>query len=132
MSIRFVPLEVVLTIHADLLQRYGGRAGMRDRKLLESALAQPKMTIEGRFVHKTIFEKAAAYGYHLCKNHPFVDGNKRVALVLMDIFLERNGWEIVAHEEQAYAMMMDLATGKLSKAQLASWLKKNSSKLPRL
>jgi death-on-curing protein len=132
MSIRFVPLEVVLTIHADLLQRYGGRAGMRDRKLLESALAQLKMTIEGRFVHKTIFEKAAAYGYHLCKNHPFVDGNRRVALVLMDIFLERNGWEIAAHEEQTYAMVMDLATGKLIKAQLASWLKKNSSKLHRL
>ncbi len=90
------------------------------------------MTIEGRFVHKTIFEKAAAYGYHLCKNHPFVDGNKRVALVLMDIFLERNGWEIVAHEEQIYSMMLDLASGKLIKAQLASWLKKNSSKLPRL
>ena len=127
-----MPLEVVLTIHADLLQRYGGRAGIRDRKLLESALAQPKMTIKGRFVHKTIFEKAAAYGYHLCKNHPFVDGNKRVALVLMDIFLERNGWEIVAHEEQIYSMMLDLASGKLIKAQLASWLKKYSSRLPRL
>jgi death-on-curing protein len=132
MSLRFVPLEVVLTIHADLLQRYGGRAGIRDRTLLESALAQPKMMIEGRFVHKTIFEKAAAYGYHLCKNHPFIDGNKRVALVLTDIFLERNGWEIVAQEEEAYAMMLDLASRKLTKAQLASWLKKHSSKLPRL
>ncbi|OGP85885.1 MAG: death-on-curing protein [Deltaproteobacteria bacterium RBG_16_54_11] len=132
MSIRFVPLDVVLTIHADLLQRYGGHGGLRDRNVLESALAQPKMTTEGKFIHKTIFEKAAAYGYHLCKNHPFIDGNKRIALVLMDIFLEGNGWEIVAHEEQAYSMMMDLASGRLTKAQLASWLKKHSSKLPRL
>lgn len=128
-ELHFIPDELVLTIHADLLQRYGGLAGLRDRNLLESALAQPRMTVAGKFAHKTIFDKAAAYGYHVCKNHPFIDGNKRVAFVLMDIFLQRNGWEIVAHEEEAYSLMVELSSGKLSKIQLALWLKDHSSKV---
>lgn len=131
MSVHFIPDDLVFTIHADLLQRYGGRPGLRDRNLLESALAQPKMTVGGKYAHKTLFDKAAAYGFHLCKNHAFIDGNKRIAFVLMDIFLQKNGWEIVAHEEEAYSMMMALAAGKLTKAQLASWLKKHSAKLRR-
>jgi len=124
----FVPEELVLTIHADLLQRYGGEPGLRDRALLESALAQPRMTFGGKAVHKSVFDKAAAYGFHLCNNHPFIDGNKRVAFVLMDLFLQKNGWEIVSSEEEAYTMMMSLASGKLSKAKLASWLKEHTDK----
>ena len=89
------------------------------------------MTVGGKYAHKYIFDKAAAYGFHVCKNHPFVDGNKRLAFVLMDIFLQRNGWEIVAHEEETYSLMMALASGKLTKAQLASWIKKHSAKLSR-
>lgn len=129
MAIQFIPDDLVLTIQADLLQRYGGRPGLRDRNLLESALAQPKMAIGGKFVHRTVFDKAAAYGFHVCKNHPFVDANKRVAFVLMDIFLQRNGWEIVAHEEDAYSLMMDLASGKLTKAQLSAWVKEHSARV---
>lgn len=129
MAVHFIPDDIVLTIHADLLQRYGGQLGVRDRNLLESALAQPKMRVGGRYAHETIFEKAAAYGNHVCKNHPFIDGNKRVAFVLMDVFLQKNGWEIVSLEEEAYSMMMNLASGKLTKAQLAPWLKEHSSKL---
>jgi death-on-curing protein len=128
-AVHFIPEELVLTIHADLLQRYGGQAGLRDRNLLESALAQPRMTVGAKFAHKTIFDKAAAYGYHVCQNHPFIDGNKRVAFVLMDIFLQRNGWEIVAHEEVAYSLMVELSSSKMSKTQLALWLKEHSSKI---
>jgi death-on-curing protein len=131
MAVHFVPDDLVLIIHADQLKRYGGRPGIRDRSLLESALGQPKITVGGKFAHRTLFEKAAAYGFHLCRNHPFVDGNKRVAFVLMDIFLQKNGWEILAHEKEAYSMMIDLASGKLTKAQLASWLKAHSSHIPR-
>jgi death-on-curing protein len=130
MSIHFVPDEIVLTIHTDLLQRYGGQAGIRDRNLLESALAQPKMTVGGKYAYKSIFDKAAAYGFHRCMNHPFVDGNKRVAFVLMDIFLQKNGWEISANEEEAYSMMMSLASSKISKLQLSLWLKEHSSRVP--
>lgn len=131
MAIHFIPLDIVVMIHADLLQRYGGRPGLRDRNLLESALAQPMMTVGGKFVHKTLFEKAAAYGFHVCRNHPFIDGNKRVAFVLMDIFLQRNGWEIVAAEEEAYSLAMELASGKLTKAQLSAWVKGHSVRVRR-
>lgn len=131
MATRFIPNKIVTTIHSDQLQRYVGRPGLRDAALLASALAQPKMTVGGKFVHKTLFDKAAAYGFHVCKNHPFVDGNKRVAFVLMDIFLQKNGWEIVAPEEEAYSTMISLASGKLSKVQLSAWLKKYSSRLSR-
>jgi len=131
MATRFVAKEVVLTIHADLLQRYGGRPGLRDPGLLESALAQPKITVGGKFAHKTLFDKAAAYGFHVCKNHPFIDGNKRVAFVLMDVFLQQNGWEINASEEDAYTVVMSLASRHLTKAQLIVWLKEHSSKSPR-
>ena len=129
MTVHLIPDDVVLMIHADLLQRYGGLPGLRDRGLLESALAQPRVTLGGKFVHKTLFEKAAAYGFHLCRNHPFVDGNKRVAFVLMDLFLQKNGWEIVADEEEAYSMMIALASGRLTKTGLTSWLKEHSSRL---
>ena len=131
MKIHFVPPEFVLTIHSDLLQRYGGEPGVRDPGLLDSALAQAQVTVGGKYAHRSIFEKAAAYGYHVCKNHPFVDGNKRVAFVLMDIFLQENGWEVASTEEEAYQMMMALASGTLSKSQLSIWLKEHSSRLPR-
>ena len=131
MAVHFIPRDVVLTIHADLLQRYGGEPGLRDAGVLDSALAQPKITVGGKNAHKTLFDKAAAYGFHVCKGHPFVDGNKRVAFVLMDIFLQKNGWQIESPEEEAYRMMMDLATGRLTKAQLSSWLKDHSVRLTR-
>jgi death-on-curing protein len=82
-------------------------------------------------VHRTIFEKAAAYGFHVCRNHHFVDGNKRVALVLMDIFLDRNGWTLSASMQDAYSMMIELAAGSITKPQLAAWLKKHSRKSSR-
>jgi len=131
MGVHFIPQEVVLIIHTDLLQRYGGEPGLRDAGLLDSALAQPKITVGGKYAHKSIFDKAAAYGFHICKNHPFVDGNKRVAFVLMDIFLQKNGWAVASTEEEAYRTMMDLASGKLTKSQLSNWLKEHSSKLHR-
>ena len=129
MSIKFIPPEIVHTIHSDLIDRYGGRSGLRDPDLLDSALAQPKMTIGGKYVHRTIFNKAAAYGFHICRNHPFIDGNKRLAFVLMDIFLQMNGYLLSASEQDAYSIMIELANGRLSKEKLSSWLKENSGKL---
>jgi death on curing protein len=131
MATRFIPKEIVPLIHADLLQRYGGRPGIRDRNLRDSALAHPRMTFAGRSLHRTLFEKAAAYGYHVCRNHPFVDGNKRVAFVLMDIFLQKNGRMLTASEEDAYSMVINLADGRLSKQSLATWLKAHSKRTSR-
>jgi death-on-curing protein len=131
MTVNFIPDELVPLIHADLVRRYGGQSGIRDRGLLASALAQPRMTGGGRYLHQTIFEKAAAYGFHVCRNHPFVDGNKRVALVLMDVFLQRNGYQLTATEEEAYVFLMALADGRLTKKQLAAWLKGRSDRIRR-
>ncbi|HTX19337.1 MAG TPA: type II toxin-antitoxin system death-on-curing family toxin [Bacteroidota bacterium] len=131
MAIRFIPDEMVPIIHADLIHRYGGHPGLRDTHLLASALAQPKMTSGGKFLNRSIFDKAAAYGFHVCKNHPFIDGNKRLAFALMDIFLLQNGWEMNAPEEKAYATMIDLSIGRLTKAQLSVWLQRNTSRISR-
>jgi death-on-curing protein len=129
MAVKFIPDEIVPIIQADLLKRYGGTLGIRDRGLLSSALAQPKMTAQKKFLHRTLFDKAAAYGFHMCRNHPFVDGNKRIAFVLMDIFLQENGWELQASEEEAYETMIRLASGNLAKNDLSAWLKAHSAKL---
>ena len=129
MAVKFIPNEIVPVIQADLLKRYGGTLGIRDRGLLSSSLAQPKMTLQKRFLHRTIFDKAAAYGFHMCRNHPFVDGNKRIAFALMDIFLHQNGWDLQASEEEAYETMIRLASGNLPKNDLSAWLKAHSSKV---
>jgi len=125
-KIVFIPKKVILFSHDQLIQRYGGSTGIRDMKLLESALEQPKATFGGTYLHDTIFKMAAAYGYHLCNNHPFIDGNKRISLVAMDIFLQQNGYEIVATEKETYKVIMRLSTGNLSKEQLTSWLLENT------
>ena len=128
MSTKIVPEEIVPILHRDLLQRYGGKPGIRDAGLLSSALSQPRMTYGGKFVHRTVFEKASAYGFHLCSNHPFIDGNKRVAFVVMVLFLSQNGYELTANEEEAFEMMMAVADGKVKKPALASWLKAHSTR----
>lgn len=126
-NIIFIPKDVIIYFHNQLIQLYGGSLGIRDIKLLESALEQPKATFDGAYLHDTIFKMAAAYGFHLCNNHPFIDGNKRISLVAMDIFLQRNDYEIIASERETYKIILQLSTGDLSKEELASWLQKNTA-----
>lgn len=126
-NIVFIPKKIILYFHEQLIQIYGGTPGIRDERMLDSALEQPKMTYGGKYLHHTIIKMAAAYGYHLCKNHPFVDGNKRIALVAMDVFLQRNGYEIIASEKETYRMMFELSCGKTSKEKLTDWLEANTS-----
>lgn len=124
--IKFLKKDIILTFHQDQLERYGGKAGIRDEELLESALAQPEASFGGEYVHKDLFHMAAAYGFHLCQNHPFYDGNKRTALIAMYTFLYVNGYQIVADKKSLFAIMMDLAQGTVSKDQLRDYLKKNT------
>ena len=124
--IKFLNKATILTFHQDQFERYGGKAGIRDEDLLESALAQPEASFEGEYVHKDLFHMAAANGYHLCRNHPFYDGNKRTALIAMYIFLYVNGYQIVADKKSLFAIMMDLANGQVSKDALRDYLEKNS------
>ena len=110
-SIDFITLAEVIEIHKNQITLYGGRDGIRDINLLSSALAMPRATFDGKYLNKDLFEMAAAYAYHLCQNHPFVDGNKRVGLVAALVFLEFNGIEVDDPRGLLYNAMMNIAKG---------------------
>src|SRR5881296_1991538 len=116
--VRFLPTEIVLAIHDDQIRLYGGVYGVLD----DAALHMPQAQFNGQFLHATIFHMAAAYGFHLCQNHPFIDGNKRTAGMAMFTFLLLNGLEPIATEVEYYETMMAVASGQMSKEQLAKWL----------
>lgn len=120
--IRFLPVEIVLAIHDDQVCLYGGAYGIRDAAALDAAIQMPRATFDGEYLHTTIFQMAAAYGFHLCQNHPFLDGNKRAAGMVMFTFLKLNGLEPTASELDYYQTMMAVANGEMSKEQLAEWL----------
>ncbi len=87
----FLDVEDIIEIHTTQLEVYGGSAGLRDRGLLESAVAQPQTSFDGEFVHDGLFAMAAAYLFHIVSNHPFVDGNKRAGMLAAVVFLDVNG-----------------------------------------
>ena len=120
--VRFLSEDIVLAIHDDLIRLYGGTYGVRDSDRLDAAIQMPRATFDGDFLHPTIFHMAAAYGFHLCQNHPFLDGNKRTAGMVMFTFLQLNGLEPAASELDYYRTMMEVADGHMSKEQLADWL----------
>jgi len=120
--IRFLSEAVVLAIHEDLIRLYGGVYGVRDADALDAALHMPPAQFGGQFLHPTPFHMAAAYGFHLCQNHPFLDGNKRTAGMAMFTFLRLNGLTPIAPEIDYYNTMMAIATGQMSKEQLTAWL----------
>lgn len=124
----FLQREEVLRVHGLLLDVYGGTAGLRDEGLLLSALAQPEATFDGTLLHEDVWEMAAAYAFHLAQNHPFVDGNKRIALAAMLVFLELNGHPLHVDPAELYAVMVAVAEGRLSKPGLAAWLRDASSR----
>jgi death-on-curing protein len=115
----FLTLAEVVEIHTDQIERHGGADGMRDINLLSSAVAMPYASFSGNFLHKDVFEMAAAYAFHISQNHPFVDGNKRTALASALVFLELNGLSISDSEEKLYEAMMSLAAGGLGKETFA-------------
>ena len=123
--IKFLDKETLLAFHEDQVETYGGKKGIRDEGLLESALAQPEASFGGEYVHKTIYEMAAAYGFHICQNHPFYDGNKRTALIAMYTFLFVNGYRLQADKKSLYAIVMDLASGNVGKEELADYLEEH-------
>jgi len=123
MQIDFLSLEDVLVIHADQISRYGGADGVRAQHLLLSAIAQPSSTFDGQYLHATMFDKAAAYLFHICQNHPFVDGNKRTALATTLQFLSMNDHLIIDYDESALEhLTLSVASGKIRKDKIASFL----------
>ncbi len=117
-SIDFITLAEVIEIHKNQISLYGGQEGIRDINLLSSVLALPKSTFDGEYLHKNIFEMAAGYTYHICQNHPFIDGNKRAALVAALVFLEFNGIEINDPKGLLYKAMMNISKGEAGKKQI--------------
>ena len=120
--IRFIPESVIIAIHDDQIRLYGGAYGVRDIAALDASLHMPQAGFGEEFLHTTILEMAAAYGFHLCQNHPFLDGTKRTAGMVMFTFLQLNGLEPGASEPDYYAVMISIASRQMSKEQLANWL----------
>jgi len=119
---RYLTLEEVLEVHRRVLDQSGGASGVRDLGALESAVAQPRMTFDGVDLYPTVIEKAAALGYSLVGNHPFVDGNKRVGHAALETFLVLNGWELSAGVDEQERVFLDLATGRTKRELFQSWL----------
>lgn len=118
---RWLSTVTVLTIHSDQITSHGGSFGLRDRGLLQSALDRP----QNRFHYQPEAELptlAACYGFGIARNHPFVDGNKRVAFQAMYVFLGLNGLRVDADEEEVVGLMVAVAAGKLDEEGVAAWL----------
>jgi len=127
----FLTLAEVIEVHTDQIKRYGGQRGIRDLGLLESALAQPEASFAGEWLHKDLYEMAAAYAYHLCQNHSFIDGNKRTALACALVFLELNGISIGDPKGLLKGAMLKIASGKLGKSEFVQLLRKLPSRRQR-
>jgi len=120
----FLSLSEVLEIHQNQVARYGGATGIRDMELLKSAFGIPSATFGGRFLHTDIYEMAAAYLFHLVKDHPFIDGNKRVGAVTALVFLELNGFDFDAPEDDFAEMVLAVARGELGKPDVAVFIRR--------
>lgn len=119
----WIERSVILAAHEEQLADHGGSPGIRDAGLLESALARPlNLAAYGR---PDVCDLAAAYAVGLAKNHPFIDGNKRIAFVALELFLTLNGHELVADDTECVMTMLALAAGTMDQAALADWIRRN-------
>ena len=114
----FLSLDEILEIHEEQIERYGGAAGLRDPAGLESAVATPQATFGGEFLHTSIPAMAAAYLFHLCQNHAFIDGNKRVGANAAITFLLMNNWDATFSEEELVDLVLSVASSRLNKLGL--------------
>jgi death-on-curing protein len=122
---RHLSLAEVMELHRLVIQRYGGAEGIRDLGALASAVAQPRMTFGAQDLYPSPVEKAAALGFSLVSNHPFVDGNKRVGHAAMETFLVLNGFQINAPTDAQQQLMLSLAAGSLGREALVEWLRQH-------
>jgi len=120
----YLDLDHVLRVHRSLIETYGGAEGIRDIGLLHSAIAMPQASFGGQFLHKDVFEMAAAYLYHIVQNHPFIDGNKRAGAAAAIIFLAINDVTIEADEEGIVSLTLAVAEGKAGKQEIAEFFRK--------
>jgi len=120
----WLQLEVILAAHDEQLAEHGGGVGLRDQTLLESALARPLNLFH--YGKPSLSELAAAYAFGIARNHPFVDGNKRTALVAAEAFLGLNGFDLTAGDAEVVKIFLALAAGDITEKELAAWIGRNS------
>lgn len=123
----FLDLGEILRLHTSLIERYGGIAGVRDPGLLQSAIAMPQSAFGGQYLHADLFEMAAAYLFHIVKNHPFLDGNKRAGAAAAIVFLAMNDVQVEADEDALVAITLAVATGEADKPAAAAFFRAHAS-----
>ena len=123
-TFRFLERELILAIHEIQLAEHGGRVGIRDEGLLDSALGRPEH-LAYYDASADVAAIAAAYAFGLAKNHPFIDGNKRTAFVAMELFIADNGRQLIADDASALMAMLGLAAGEISEDEFADWIRRN-------
>jgi len=119
---RYLTLGEIVFLHRSILEGTGGLAGVRDLGALESAVAQPRATFGGRDLHVSVIDKAAALGFSIVRNHPFLDGNKRAGHAAMETFLVMNGFEIEASVDDQERIILDVAAGRADRVALSTFL----------
>jgi death-on-curing protein len=120
--VTFLSVDDVLLLHADTIDVDGGLDGVRDHGLLDAAVAMPRQQFGGAFLHEDLAAMAAAYLFHIAQNHPFVDGNKRAAVMSALAFLLANGVKFSLASQELEAMTLNVAAGELSKETLTKWM----------
>ncbi len=126
---RFLSLIQVISLHRQIISLSGSDATIRDLGMLQSALAQPMMTFAGTDLYPDLVDKAAALGFSLIMNHPFMDGNKRIGHAAMETFLVLNGMEIDASTDEQEMIILSLAASQLSREDFVLWLRSHSRKM---
>ena len=119
---KFLTIDQVIQLHDVFLKEYGGLAGIRDRRMLESAVTMARHSFFGEMAYKTLYDQAAAYLYHIVMNHPFNDGNKRTGALTAILFLEENGVRINFSDKEYENLVVEVAQGKKTKEEIASFL----------
>lgn len=119
----YLTIEDVLLQHTKVIDRTGGAHGLRDKGALESAVAQPKMTFGGEDLYPGLVEKAAVLGFSLIANHPFLDGNKRIGYVSMEVFLIINGYELLLDIDEHENIILQVASGEMTKDNFTNWVR---------
>ena len=122
----FLTLDEILALHEEQVRQFGGSHGVRDLGQLASAIGSVEATFGGEFLHASLLEMAAAYLYGICKNHPFIDGNKRTATASALVFLEMNGIEIDAGESDFYDLVIGIAEGRITKSEIAVFFQRHA------
>ncbi|MBL8746213.1 MAG: type II toxin-antitoxin system death-on-curing family toxin [Phycisphaerae bacterium] len=129
---RFVTQSEALAYHELSIQEYGGAHGVRDAGALDSAIAMPMQGLGDGYAHAFPFEMAAAYAFHIAKNHPFIDGNKRTALLCCGAFLRMNGWDLGSKGTEAADAILAVVENRMAKHDLAVWLQQHCRERPRI